>query len=111
MISFVCHIVPNLLSDLQVADRPSAPGSVSLDVSISNQANCDGVERLSINVTVNTLERIVATQAAEFADTVITFESISAGNYRCRVTVEDGTATVDSMEVSCSGNWQRERSE
>ena len=68
---------------------------------VNEQANCEGVEGLSITATIAEGARTISTQEANFADGTITFESISAGDYTCSVTVEDGTGPLESVQIPC----------
>ena len=102
LLTFV--IVPGLLSS--VHHTPSSTSeSVSILVNVDEQTNCDGVERLTITATLTegVIDMIVSTQQADFADSIITFKSISAGDYTCSVTVEDETGPVESMQIPCGG--------
>ena len=100
---FLLTIVPGLLFGVY-----NIPSSTSESVSILvNVANCDGVEGLTITATLTegSFNTNISTQqtAADFADGIITFRSISAGDYTCSVTVEDETGPVESMQIPCGG--------
>ena len=93
-------IVPGLL--FGVHHTPSSTSeSVSIQVNVDEQTNCDGVEGLTITATLTESDTIVSTQQVDFADGIITFTSISAGDYTCSVTVEDETGPVESMQIPC----------
>ena len=70
-------------------------------MNVDEQTNCDGVEGLTITATL-TEGTTVSTQQTDFADGIITFTSISAGDYTCSVTVEDETGPVESMQIQCT---------
>ena len=93
--------VPALLSS--VHNIPSSTsGSVSILVNVDEQANCDGVEGLTITSTLSDRNVTISTQQTNYSDTAITFESISAGDYACSVTVEDETGPVESVHIPCT---------
>ena len=97
-----CLLVPSLLSS--VHHTPSSTSeSVSILVNVDEQTNCDGVERLTITITLTGRDTIVSTQQVDFSDGIITFTSISAGDYTCSVTVEDEIGPVESMQIPCGG--------
>ena len=96
---FCVLLVPNLLSRVQFTSSTS--DSISLRVDVNEQANCEGVDGLTITATIAEGTRTISTQEANFADGTITFESISAGDYTCSVTVEDGTGPLESMQTPC----------
>ena len=83
----------------------STSESVSILVNVDEQTNCDGVEGLTITATLTdgVIDMIVSTEQADFADGIITFRSISAGDYTCCVTVEDETGPVESIQIPCGG--------
>ena len=90
--------MPGLL--FGVYNIPSSTSeSVSILVNVDEQTNCDGVEGLTITATLTESDTIVSTQQADFADGIITFRSISAGDYTCTVTVEDETGPVESVHI------------
>ena len=95
--------MPDLL--FGVHNIPSSTSeSVSILVNVDEQTNCDDVEGLIITATL-TEGTIVSTQQADFADGIITFRSISAGDYTCSVTVEDETGPIESMQIPCGGTY------
>ena len=99
----------NLLSS--VHNIPSSTSeSISILVNVDEQINCADVEGLTITATIVEGNRIVSTpQQTNYSDTVITFRSISAGDYTCMVTIEVGTVTVESMQIPCTvnrGKWE-----
>ena len=97
-------LVPDLL--FGVHNIPSSTSeSVSILVNVDEQTNCDSVEGLTITATLTegVIDMIVSTEQADFADGIITFRSISAGDYTCSVTVEDETGPVESMPIPCGG--------
>ena len=79
----------------------STSESVSILVNVDEQTNCDGVEGLTITATLTEGNLIISTQQTHYSDTVITFRSISAGDYTCSVTVEDETGPVESLHIPC----------
>ena len=94
-------LAPDLLSS--VHDIPSSTSeSVSILVNVDEQTNCNGVERLTITATLTEGNTIVSTQQADFEDGIITFMSISAGDYTCSVTVEDETGPIESVRIPCT---------
>ena len=81
----------------------STSESVSILVNVDEQTSCDGVEGLTITTTLTESDTVVSTQQADFADGIISFRSISAGDYTCSVTVEDETGPIESMQIPCGG--------
>ena len=98
--------MPGLL--FGVHHTPSSTSeSVSILVNVDEQTNCDGVEGLTITATLTegVIDTIVSTQQADSADGIITFRSVSAGDYTCSVTVEDETGPIESMQIPCGGTY------
>ena len=94
-------IVPSLILSL----TSSSSDSVSLMVDVNDQANCDGVDGLTITATIADGGNIIASEYAAFADSTITFEeSISPGDYTCFVTVEDGYRPIETMQTPCASS-------
>ena len=60
------------------------------------------MEGLTITATLTDGNRIISTQQTRYSDTVITFRSISTGNYNCSVTVEDETGPLKSVHTPCT---------
>ena len=94
-------LVPGLLSSVHHI-RSSISEIVSILVNVDEQTNCDGVEGLTITATLSDRNMIISTQQTNYSDTAITFESISAGDYTCSVTVEDETGPVESVHIPCT---------
>ena len=94
-------LVPSLLSSVHQI-LSSTSGSVSILVNVDEQTNCDGVEGLTITATLNDGNMTISTQRTNYSDTAITFESISASDYTCSVTVEDETGPVESVHIPCT---------
>ena len=70
-------------------------------MNIENQVFCKEKDQLVITATVAEGSRVLLTQEANFANTIITFESIPPGDYTCSIRVEDGTGPVETMQVPC----------
>ena len=79
----------------------STSENVSILVNVDEQTNCNGVEGLTITATL-TDGNLNSTQQTNYSDTVITFMSVSAGDYTCSVTVEDETGPVESLHIPCT---------
>ena len=85
----------------QVSRTTPAPGIVSLRVTVNEQANCAGVDGLTITATIAEGARIISTQQTDFADSSINFESLAGGDYICSVSIGDGTESIESMQIPC----------
>ena len=93
--------MPSLLSSAPEVTS-STSDSISLMVDVNEQANCEGVEGLTITVSVIlTNYSITLTRQSDFADVTIVFPNVPAGDHTCSVTVEDGTGPIESMQISC----------
>ena len=71
-------------------------------MNVDEQTKCDGVEGLTITATLTDGNLNISTQQTNYSDTVITFRSISAGDYTCSMTVEDETGPVESVHIPCT---------
>ena len=71
-------------------------------MNVDEQTSYDGVKGLIITATLTDGDTIISTQQTHYSDTVITFRSISAGDYTCSVTVEDETGPVESVHIPCT---------
>ena len=99
------NVVPALVSSVE--EVSSAAGTLTLMVDVNDQHNCDGQDALTITATIADGDTIISTQEeAAFTDGPITFESISAGDYTCTVTVVDGMGPIESQvqQIPCSGD-------
>ena len=88
--------VPTLLSSLRDITYLSSEG-INIDVNINDQVFCEEMDELVITATIAEGSRVISTLETNFADTIISFESISPGDYTCSVTVEDGTGPIETM--------------
>ena len=98
-------LAPDLLASLEVLDSlnfSSTPDSVSVRVDINEQANCNGVEDLSITASISSGNTVLASQRARFANAIVMFESLDSGDYDCSVTVESSTGSLQEMSIPCS---------
>ena len=102
LIHLPAHIaVPMLLSSLRDITY-LAFRRVSIVVNVNERSLCNNVDELTITAIVIEGTRDLATQeTVEFADTVITFEFISPGDYTCSVRVEDETGPIEMLQIPC----------
>ena len=70
-------------------------------MNVNERSFCDDSNELFITATISGGSSVILTEETSFADTTITFESISPGDYTCSVTVEDETGPVEAMQIPC----------